>query len=78
MEALRATTDELRTYPGVTVRLEAYAGPQCYPHIAVGSLGFRGRANERRLEDEQDVETRTVGRQRFVGGVGGPLKMKGC
>ena len=35
MEALRKTSEELKAYPAVTSRLEAFAGPQCFPHTAV-------------------------------------------
>ena len=78
MEALRETSDELRLFPGVTVRLEAYAGSQCFPHTQLGSLNYRGRANEQRLNDDGGGESSRVVRQRVVGRVGGPVLMKNC
>ena len=78
MEALRETSDELRLFPGVTVRLEAYAGPQCFPHIQLGSTNYRGRANEQRLNDDGGGESIRAVRQQVVGRVGGPVMMKDC
>ena len=47
MDALAATSDELRKYPMVTDNLAPFAGPQCFPHLDKASTECRLHANQR-------------------------------
>ena len=51
MEALRATSDELRLFPIVTGNLTPYAGPQCFPHLQVPARRFAGDAKRGNTAD---------------------------
>ena len=48
MQALRATSDELRMFPLERNRLKPYAGPQCFPHL---------QDPARRFADEEEPGT---------------------
>ena len=51
--ALRATSDELETYPQARSSLSAWVGPQCYPQVCDRA---RFGANARSREDHQSEE----------------------
>ena len=52
MDALAATSDELRKYPMVTDNLTPFAGPQCFPHLDKASTECRLHANQRLKTEE--------------------------
>ena len=56
MDALAATSDELRKYPMVTDNLTPFAGPQCFPHLDKASTECRLHANQRLKTEDPGSE----------------------